>query len=241
MLAVITFLYRQPNDFILRGRQAYGPEHVNALFRAVSANLSVPFRFVCVAESPDGIECETVPSWPPITVSGNQGCYRRLKAFDGAFQRSLGDVILCLDLDTVILRDLTPLITDDDFRIMRGSSDAGGMLSPYNGSMWLCRAGARERFWTEFTAERAARETAAMIMPNGRPVKGSDQAWISCIAKDEATYGAQDGVYQYWSVRGAAMPPNTRIVFFAGRRKPWDGAVKQECQELYMAWKTYEH
>src|SRR5688500_8407001 len=140
-LAVITFLFEPPGVWKKLRREPYTAQHVNALYRAVKANLSIPHRFICLANDPRGIECETMPVWPAIRVNGEDSCYRKIRAFDGDFQRSIGDRVLCLDLDAVILKDITPLITDDDCRMLAGSRHpvTGKQVSYYNGSMWLCK------------------------------------------------------------------------------------------------------
>lgn len=240
MLTVITFLFSQPEDWKHK-RLPYSARHVNALYRAVSANLTAPHRFICVTDQPDGIECETHPLWGPITVAGREACYRKVRAFHGTWQRSLGDRILCLDLDAVILGSLDPLITDDDFRILEGTRDhTGEMIARYNGSLWLCKSGARPHFWSLFDEETAAREIAAHVMPSGKRLTGSDQAWLSVVSPLERTYTTADGVYQYARIPHGTSPENARIVFFAGRRKPWGQTMARENPELHSTWLRYD-
>jgi hypothetical protein len=247
-LAVITFLYKQPPEWRAIKREPYTAMHVNAWARAVKKNLTIPHRRICITDQPEGItECETMPVWDPITVGGQQSCYRKIKAFDGDFQRSLGSKILCMDLDVAFLRNFDELITDDDFRIMRGSANRKGQLCAwYNGSMWLCKAGAREFFWKEFTPEKAERMRAELIMPGlNKRVTGSDQAWFSCISPNEKVYAPQDGVLQFHMYRRHTLMEAQRIfregklVFFAGGRKPWSRLLRQTHPQLYSAWTQY--
>lgn len=244
MLAVITFLYAMPPEWQRIGREPYTARHVNALYRAVGANLSVPHRFVCLTDQPEGIACETMPVWPAIKVGGQESCYRKVRAFDRAFQESLGSQILCLDLDAAVVGNLDPLITDDEFRIMRGSENRlGQQCSFYNGSMWLCRSGARTKFWEWFDPPVVEQARANLIMPTGKRVEGSDQAWFSCCSPGEKVYTADEhGVVQYHMVRRGAFPfpKDARIVFFAGQRKPWGRLVKQSHPDLAAAWARYD-
>lgn len=69
-LAVITFLYGQPPEWQRLNRDPYTFKHVNALHRAISRNLTIPHRFVCLTDRHKGIECETMPVWPAIEVDG---------------------------------------------------------------------------------------------------------------------------------------------------------------------------
>lgn len=239
-LAVITFLYRMPEEWRAMGREPYTARHVNALYRAVKANLTIPHRFVCLTDQPDGIECDTMPVWGPVIVDGIAACYRKVKAFERGFQESLGSKVLCLDLDAAVTGLLDPLITDDDFRIMQGSKNREGQAcSYYNGSMWLCRSGARARFWDWFDPPVVAEARRNLIMPTGRRVEGSDQAWFSCCSPGEKVYTEQHGVVQYHVVRRNGPLPPARIVFFAGRRKPWSKVVRHSHPELYEAWARY--
>jgi len=241
-LAVITFLYKQPPEWSRIGRDPYTAQHVNAAYRAFKANLTMPHRFICLTDQPQGIECETLPVWDAITVAGQQSCYRKVRAFDAEFQRALGEKILCIDLDVAVTGNLDHLITDDEFRIMEGSRNrAGQPCSHYNGSMWLCKAGARDFFWSEFTPDKAARMREQLIMPTGERVRGSDQAWFSCIAgPGEKTYGAEQGVFQYHTVaRTGWQPDGAAMVFFAGQHKPWGAGVARHRPILTDAWSYY--
>lgn len=244
MLAVITFLYRQPPEWAALGREPYSARHVNALYRAVSANLTIPHRFICFTDQPEGILCETRPVWPAIQVGGKESCYRKVRAFDRAFQESIGDRVMCFDLDAVILGNIDHLVTEDDFRIMRGSENRlGQQCSYYNGSFWLCRSGARDHFWRWFDPPVVAAAREALIMPTGRRVEGSDQAWLSCCSATEKVYTAEEhGVVQFHMVRrGAfAFPERACLVFFAGVRKPWGAQVRKTHPDLAAAWARYD-
>jgi hypothetical protein len=240
-LAVITFLFEQPREWQVRGRTKYSARHVNALHRAIAANLTVPHRFVCLTDQPEGIECETLPVWPAITVGGEHSCYRKIRAFDAEFQHSLGDRILCLDLDVAIMGDITPLVTDDDCRMLAGSRNARGQqVALYNGSMWLCRSGARHHVWADFEPEKARRMREQLIMPGGKRVKGSDQAWFSCVMPDEKVWTPGDGVHQFYMLKNGVVPDGARMVFFAGSTKPWSRFTQHNHPSLHEAWKKYD-
>ena len=51
------------NVLCLKWGKRYGADYVNRLYRGVSANLSRPFRFVCVTDDPSGLAAgvETAP------------------------------------------------------------------------------------------------------------------------------------------------------------------------------------
>ena len=64
---------------------------------------------------------ETMELWdePAIVLpQGKPNCYRRLRVFANDVHEWLGDRILSIDLDTVIIDDITPLVNiNDDFKI----------------------------------------------------------------------------------------------------------------------------
>ena len=244
-LAIITFLFEQPRKWRELRYRPYRAEHVNALWRACAASIKIPHRFICLTDNPEGIECETMPVWPAIFIGGHDSCYRRLQAFDADFQRSLGaDFVLQLDLDVAFSGDATGVVEDamrDDFTIMVGSKYPDGSLCcPYNGSIWLCRAGARDRFWRDFSAdiEAAERRRLAFKMPSGRAILGSDQAWIGIVSPGERTFSAARGVVQFRALRGI-LPPAARIVLFAGHRKPWGAEVASQSPAAYALWARF--
>lgn len=146
----------------------------------------------------------------------NPSCYRRLRAFAPDIGTSFGERFVSVDLDTVIVRDVTPLWHRPEPFVIWGETDP---RSWYNGSMFLLTAGARAKVWQEFNPKispMAARKAGKF---------GSDQGWISfCLGKGEATWGRQDGVYSYrvhLQPNRGQLPNDARIVFWHGRVDPW--------------------
>lgn len=208
-------------------RNVYRAEHVNVLQRMLATHLRMPHRLVCVTDDPAGIECETVPLWSePNVQRAGPNCYRRLRLFSQDAAQTFGERVLSIDLDCVILDDITPLITDEDFRIVRGRS------ARYNGSMWLHLCGTRTFLWDEFDAKTSPKAASRYV--------GSDQAWISHRCGEEAAWDKADGVYHYTLLdKRAPLPSNARIVFFAGAMKPWSYALKREQRPLWEEYRKW--
>jgi len=121
-----------------------------------------------------------------------------------------GDRFLCMDLDVAISGDITPMITDDEFRIAKGTAPT----RPYNGSMMLIEAGKRSKVYQDFTPEGAAKA--------GQKFVGSDQAWIGhCLGWGERTWDESDGLCWYRNTK----IDDPRIMFFPGGIKPWTVAT----------------
>lgn len=241
-LAIITFKFTQPRKWKQLHFDTYRAEHVNALARACADNIRIDHRFVCFTDDPEGVECETMPAPDAVHVRGEDACYRRLKMFDPEFQRALNaQHILMLDLDAVFLGEATDITRDamaEPLTIMCGSrwgdgrpGIGGTLCSYYNGSMVLFRAGAHPELWHDFDPNKFYDQREAYRMPNGTRPFGSDQAWYSVkLGPGVNTFGPHTGVVQHRQ----GVPDDARLVFFAGRKKPWhmDGA-------MYGAWARY--
>lgn len=197
---------------------AYSERHVRKLAAGVHRNLNEAHRFICftdrLADLP-GIEQFSILNTNLLAV---KGCFARMRIFDPNWQRNLGikegDRILNLDLDLVVTGELDPLVNrPDGFSILQGINTTNPC--PYNGSVWMLRAGYRPDVWSEFSLEEAAR----------RPFHAfpDDQGWFHSMMPDAGVYGPACGVYGFkkegWP-SGDALPKGARIVAFPGWRSP---------------------
>jgi len=154
----------------------YGPEHVRRARRMVDRHLKIPHRFVLVTDDASGIDPDisVVPLRPDLASLGHR--WPKMILFAPEARELFGERLLYLDL--VILDDITPLISDHDFRILRAVT----RRMPYNSSRMLLRTGSRSRVWEDFRPERAA----DLVAENG--ISASDQYWIGkALGDQEAT------------------------------------------------------
>lgn len=215
-------------------RPLYDARHVNALARMVRAHLHIPYRFVCVTDDTAGIECDTMPLWDDPAVPNrpsHHDSYRRLRLFGDWAHQQFDGYLLSLDLDCVILDDITPLITWDELRLLKGG------VCTYNGSMWLHKTGTRRFIYDDFNPEQWPTIAAPLKTAKGKPWRGSDQVWLSYRAPNERMYTAEDGVYRcerYMRTR-QRVPDNARIVFFPGLidKKPWSDETRRALPQIY--------
>ena len=216
----------------------YTPDHVHALSRMLKKHLKRPHRLVCITDKPEGItECETYPIWDDKhdfkLAPRDFNCYRRLRIFTEEVGKDLGPIIVSMDLDMVILSDITDMFAgNEDFKILEGT------LSKYNGSMFMLRAGTHAHLWYDLP-QNVASQTAA----HGVKVKelnyGSDQAWISMKIPCAPVWTAKDGVHTYRLINGTGAPAGSKIVYFSGMVKPWNGSCKFERPELHATYMRY--
>ena len=213
----------------------YSPRHVVAMQQMLQKHLHIPHKFVCVTDDPTGLDCDTLPIWdyPNInTGTGRPNSYRRLRMFSDEARSMFGPKVLSIDLDAVILRDITSLVTDDDLRLVKGKA------APYNGSMILHSTGTRLELWNEFTKNSPdlvrTHERKSQVMHYG-----SDQAWISYKCPGEPTWGAEHGVHHYTLMTDNKVPDDARIIFCAGSVKPWSPGMQLRIPELYQEYMSY--
>lgn len=213
MLHVITFWWGQK----------YGREYVERLAAGVRHHIGARHRFGVMTETP-GHRGLAQTAWaipqadrPLLAV---RGCFARLRLFDPDWQAACGigagDRIVCLDLDLIITGALAPLFDRADPFVILGGANASNPC-PFNGSVWMLRAGAHPEIWSDFSLE-AASNVPFDSFPD-------DQAWFAARIPQAATWkaGAASGIYAFqkpgWP-GGDELPADARIVAFPGKRDP---------------------
>lgn len=243
-ITFVTWKWQQANF-----RHTYTQDHVNVMGDMIRRHTrGLDARVVCVTDNPDhidqGVEC--YPLWKDhsglLNASGQHlpSCYRRLKLFDVATQRSLGigpgERVVSIDLDAVILSDLRPLLERNKMFVGWGVPGARHD-KVFNGSMWMLRSNDELQWmWDCFRpveSPAAAREAGFF---------GSDQGYIShqlAYSRDCGSWTEQDGVLSYPNtVRPLRnLPPHSRVVFFHGKRKPWEAMTKLESKWITKYWR----
>lgn len=210
------------------GDRPYQPDHVNTLRRVLARHMTVPFRFICVADCADGFDAEVEVHITPEEAraigelrspEGGRfpSCYRRLWNFsEGA--KAFGERILCIDIDLVPTKCWGPIVSrTEDFVGWRPYRDWGHKLR-FGGGIYLLKTGTRTQVWDRFKGPDSVREARTAGF------RGSDQAWISyMLGGREPYYGKDVGIYSIRDMKGRehVLPPNARLVQFNGPTKPW--------------------
>jgi len=217
-LAVVTYLWSpDPGSKY----SAYGPGDVRLLQRMVARHLSVPHDFVVVTDRPEAFAGDSAIRAVPIdwTTHVPGTCYLRLMTFSPPAGRVLGRRILQLDLDTVIVGDLGPVIDRAEDLVLWRNPRKWALTFPevgyakalawFNASVILLRAGTWGVIWQNFDPRNpGARDDQWLI---------SDYAGKDCPHWDES-----HGVYRMGSPSRphlgvwGALPENARIVTFPG-------------------------
>ena len=171
-------------------RMRFGADHVNRLVSMLRRHLHMDYQIVCITDDAVGIDSSVriVPLWQDHLLLG--GCFVRLKMFAPEMKTLLGDRLCSIDLDTVILEDITPILDcKDEFKIWGETN----RRTPYCGSLWVMDAGARAQVWKKFDP--------AMYPPDderGNRKRGTDQHVISDILyPHEPMWTKADGIYNF--------------------------------------------
>ena len=226
MISVVCFKWRPRAGY----RSSYAPDTVNVLRRMVARNYGKPHRFICVTDDGEGLdpEVEVVPLWddyaevPNPSFANGPSCFRRLKVFSRDIGAVLGERFVCMDLDTVVTGDLSPILDrTEDFIAWRNPSPRW----PLNGSMFMLNAGARPQVWETFDPKTSP------AISHAAGCHGSDQGWMSYVlGRNEATWGPEDGIYSYnMDLRrlGNKLPKKAKMVMFHGRLDPWSPEARK--------------
>lgn len=243
MLTVLCYFWHP--DPGSKFKAPYTSDDVRALKRMVKRHLSVPHEFAVVTDRPHLFDADkdirAIPmNWEKHVPST---CYSKLFTFHPDGAQIIGERALQIDLDTIVVGDMNPLVErDEDLVLWRnptripweggvdGSTIQLGMMTKkgrskitylsnqarcyYNSSFLLHRCGTMPWVWNDFD-------------PKHPPAK-DDQWYLSDLfGQDCAYYDASHGVYRLaredtpGSGVDGELPDNARVVTFPGSEGKW--------------------
>ena len=239
MLTIVCYKWNKPGrgvDF-RRRRVVYTAEHVNNLSAMVSRHLTIPHRFLCFTDDPTGIKCET-QLIPAAHLLKYGGCWVRLWLFSKE-ACAIGEQVVSIDLDTVIVGSLAPLFAHSQSLAIWGNLYPK-VCGPYCGSIWSLFTGSLPEVWEDFSANNLRR-----FKLQGNKYKhvdcndwvGSDQCWIGVTVPDARVWTAEDGVLSYRLQARGELPSNARIVNFHGCEDPSLSSCQRESPWILDHWR----
>jgi hypothetical protein len=187
MITVSCWKWRRPD-----GTDLFEARHVNTLRRMLARHLDLDHEVVCVTDDATGIDADVRIVEMPTRFADTPRCRRRMQQFSREFARGIGDRILAIDLDVVIVDDITPIVDRPEPVVGWKVGHAG----VYSGSFVLFDAGALDGAWQPFCAD-----------PNGYPARiqrhgvPSDQAMLNAWLKTRrpiAEWTERDGFVTYY-------------------------------------------
>lgn len=225
MISVVVWLWQS-------SLRDFEPNHVNTEQKMFAKHFGAQHRFICIADDSRGLS-RGVEFFPTpeaakeagklLTPEGERfpSCYRRLWTFS-ADARALGDVVLLLDIDLVLVRPINDLIDHLEEFIGWRPMARWGAHDRLAGGMYALRTGTRTRVWDDFHGEESITQASRA------GYRGSDQAWISYkLGRDAAVWPERSGLYSIRDLRSgrAPLPADARLVQFNGPIKPWDSEL----------------
>lgn len=129
----------------------FGAEYVNKLKNSVKRNLHIPHEFVCITDDHHGLDPDVCTMELPQEWATSPRCIRRLRMYDRAFAKRLGDRLLAIDLDVIITGDITPLVDRTEPTVFWRV----GYAQVFSGSFQLFNAGEPESLWRWFSGDPA--------------------------------------------------------------------------------------
>lgn len=208
----------KPMGWKSAGTGEYTSDHVNTFCHMIKRHLHIPYNIICITDDPQGItECETMPIWE--YPSAYYGCMKRTRLFSKEISKKIGGRIFSMDIDCVIVNDITPLFNSDKpFTIwtvpnMEAWPNRNFMrkVKMYCGAFWGFDAGTMTHAWDELDLSKMwyyctltkkgkidDRQKYLPALSSGY-TRGSEQAYIGyCLNKYGVDYHEvtnADGLY----------------------------------------------
>jgi len=192
-------------------------------------------------------EAQVVPLWSDLREAGGK-CFVRLKCFDDSFRQIIAEPRWCwIDLDMVLVDDVTPIFQKQGAFVMSGVELPP---QPVNGSFVIADHGVAPELFTNFKNNLGLWQNN--VKGRGLRYGGSDQAMIGLVANDKITKVTRDDglfcyrddiaprhlwAYESWKRRslvdglsheptGGAMPVGARMLQMNGPWSPWSERVQ---------------
>lgn len=169
----------------------FQPGDVNRLRAGLELHLALPHELVCVADDAAGIDRRVRVVPMPTTYAHTPRCRRRMQVFSRDFAQQLGERLLSIDLDVVIVDDLTPLLDRPEPLVCWRVAYAG----VYSGSFVLHDAGHLDALWQRFAADPEGYPASV-----SRETTPSDQAMLNAYLRGQRlpAWTERDGLVTYF-------------------------------------------
>ena len=213
----------------------YGPEYVNRLYAMVRRHLGGSFRFVCLTDDARGVreevQCLPIPSLalpPGIPERG----WTKLTTFE-ADLHGLRGTALFLDLDVVIVADITPFFEEPgEFLIIHDWKRPWRITG--NSSVYRFELGAHADVLAEFRATqeavRARLRNEQAFLSEVMHRQGRLRYWPQAWCASYKYHCIPPWPTNYW--REPVQPADARIIVFHGEVNPPDAIAGRRNRAL---------
>jgi hypothetical protein len=231
----------------------YNVDYVNRLYSMLSRHLHIKHQLYCITDDPINLNknIKAIPLWPSTLQRA-----RRLQVFSKNISQYVdSERILHLDIDCIIVNDITPLVERSEPLVM-WKAWAKSTSVPYNASIILRNANVLSSVWDDYTkdghnieleAKKLGLWTTLCHQARDKHTKeimhlkytqldhtDDDQAVLSLYAQklNPPVWSENDGIYKFgWNgfANKNELPPNARIVFF-------NGSIDQNLIDIKYEW-----
>ena len=228
-LTVATYWW-SPDSQKPSGYHPYTADDVRLLQKQVSRYLSVPHDFAVITDRPglfaDDEAIRAVEIDWTTHVPGT--CFVRLMTFSPKARETIGEKVLQIDLDTIIVGGLDSIVSRTSDIVMWRNPSRIPWEAPakagrpyYNTSLLLHRPGTLAHIWEEF---------------DPREPRYRDDQWLLSdkLGPKVPYWDGNDGIYRLaredtpGSGVWGTLPENARIVTFPGSEgKPWEPRIAE--------------
>lgn len=150
----------------------FAAAEVNILRSMLDRHLHLEHRLFCITDDPAGLDGDIVPVAMPRAYADTLRCRRRMQQYDPEFTAAAGcgPRVLLIDLDVVLVDDITPIVDRTEPIVGWKVGHAG----VYSGSFILSDRGALHGAWLAYRQDPLGYPKQAA--PKGI---GSDQAMLN--------------------------------------------------------------
>lgn len=233
-LTVCTYWWTEPCLSKFNAKHQYSAKDVRLLQRQVERYLAQPHEFVVITDRPEDFQEDVCIRAVKIdrTTHRPGTCFVRLMTFSPQARELLGERVLQMDLDTVIVGGLDSLVSRAADLVMWRNPSRIPWDNPvktgrpyYNTSLLLHRTGTMTNLWADFDPQNTRYRDDQWYLsdrlgPNWPHFDGSDGVYR--LAREDTPGSGVDG----------ELPVNARIVTFPGsdgkptephiiERNPW--------------------
>lgn len=219
MLTVLCWKWKQAD-----GTEKFGPEYINRLRAGLDKHLRLDHELVCVTDDPRGLDGD-IRTLPIVDFTDTPRCRRRMVQYSADFAAHVGRRILSIDLDVVLVDDITPIVDRPEPLVCWRVNHA----QVYSGSFVLMNAGVLDGLYRRFASDPTG--YPARVQPRG---VASDQAMLNHWLRSQAPipfWTEADGFVTYYGdgyehlehfgvgPRRQVLPPGARIVVLGSADK----------------------
>ena len=193
-LSIVT--WKWDNGIHIKKNLKFTSQHVNIMKNMLTRNLTIPFKFFCVTDDPQGLDDDihVIPLWNDYRNLG--GCFTRLKCFQKEMRFLFGERFASIDIDAVIVGNVDHIFSRTEDFLIAGGEDR---RTKFCGCFFIMASGCRSEVWETFSPDLVRTYPTKFIQGKKFYIRGTDQFHITNVLgrRDETILGNKEGLYMF--------------------------------------------